>query len=187
MNKNDKTTKDVNNTEVQADNMHHKKMIKKGGSFNIVDFLLILIVITAVSVLLMYFLPGATDRFSSKDEVEITYVLEFRGVDNSFVSNVKEGDLLYDAGQNFNMGTVKSVVADSYSALVYDSVTDTAVMKEHPQLKTLVVTVTVSAIYTEGEGYSVKGERIAVGRAYDMKTQNFIGSAYCTEIKVSTN
>lgn len=181
-NKNDKSVK------FNVDSENSQKVQAKGRvRFNIIDLFLILVVILTVTALVAYFLPGITDRFSSGGEVEITYVLEFRGVDDMFIANIQNGDNAYDARQNFSMGVVKTVATESYETLEYDVDTGSAVMREHPEKKTLIITVTTSAIYTDGEGYSINGERIAVGGKYDMRFPNFTGTAYCTQIKLSSN
>ena len=170
-----------------TDNENAMKVNAKGHiRFNIIDFFVILIMLLVVAALVVYFLPGITERFSTKGEVEITYVLEFRGVDDIFIANVQGGDNVYDAGQNFDMGKVKSVATEPYSTLEYDSSLNEAIMKDHPELKTLIITVTASAIYTEGEGYSINGERIAVGGKYNVRFPNFTGTAYCTQIKLTS-
>ena len=163
-----------------------KVNVKGRVRFNIVDFFVILFVLLVAAALVAYFLPEVTDRFSSNSEVEITYVLEFRGVDDMFIANIKGGDKVYDASQSFNMGKVKTVATESYTTLEYDNTLGEAVMKDHPNLKTLVITVSASAIYTEGEGYSINGERIAVGGQYNIRFPNFTGTAYCTQIKLSS-
>ena len=152
--------------------------------FNLIDFFVALIVLLAVAALIVYFLPGATERFSSNSEVEITYVLEFRGIDEAFIANIHGGDSVYNASQNFDMGTVKSVAIESYSVLEYDASSGEGVMKEHPTLKTIVITISSSAIYTDGEGYSINGERIAVGGKYSVRFSDFAGTAYCTQIRL---
>ena len=176
-----------NKTKYSSDNDNAMKLHAKGRiKFNAVDFFVILIVVLAVAALVMYFLPGITERFASDGEAEITYVLEFRGVDSSFIANIQGGDKVYDAGQNFNMGVVKSVETEPYRTLEYDNVLGEAVMKDHPEMKTLIITVTASAIYTENEGYSINGERIAVGGKYNVRFPNFTGAAYCTHVKLSS-
>ena len=154
--------------------------------FNIIDFFVILIVLLVIAAMVVYFWPGLMERFSSNGEMEITYVLEFRGVEEAFIANIKSGESVYDASQNFKRGTVKSVAIESYSVLEYDSSSGEAVMKEHPNLKTLIITISVSAIYTEGEGYSINGERIAVGGKYAVRFANFTGTAYCTQVRLSS-
>lgn len=181
MNKNENLPKTITNNEPAA-----KETKKSKFRFNIVDFILILFVLSAVVALILYFLPGVTSRLSHSGEVEITYVLEFRGVDDAFISNIQNGDKAYSAEQNFAMGNVKSVATGPYSTLEYDSASGGAIMKDHPKLKTLIVTITASALYTDGEGYSINGERIAVGEKYNVRFPNFVGSAYCTQLKVLT-
>ena len=174
-------------TRYSADNDSAMKINAKGRmKFNVIDFFAVLIVLLVIATLLVYFIPGMTGRFSSGGEAEITYVLEFRGVDDTFIANVQVGDNVYDASQSFNIGTVKSVETVSYKTLEYDNSMGEAVMKDHSNQKTLVITVTSSAIYAEGSGYSINGKRIAVGGAYDVRFPGFTGSAYCTDIIVSS-
>lgn len=154
--------------------------------FNIVDFFVVLFVVLVLAASVAYFVPELTERFSSNGEVEITYVLEFRGVDDTFIANVLAGDKAYDGSQNFNIGTVKTVVAEAYTSLEYDNTLGEAVMKEHPAKKTLVITITATAVYNEGEGYSINGKRIAVGGKYDVRFPGFSGTAYCTQVKLSS-
>ena len=152
------------------------------GKFNVVDFFLILIVVAIVAAVVIYFIPGATKRLTATDETTITFTLEFKGVDSVFVANIKTGDTVYDSNGNYMLGTVKSVENYAYEKLVYNEATGTAEMKEIPELKNLVVTVTAKAIYTDGEGYSVNGDRIAVGCNYNISFPHFSGSAYCIEL-----
>ena len=60
-------------------------------------------------------------------------------------------------------------------------------MKEVEGLKNIVVTVTAKAIYTDGSGYSVNGDRIAVGNSYNISFPDFSGSAYCIEVSATAN
>ena len=174
-------------TRYVADNDGAMKVNAKGRiRFNVIDFFAVLIVILILAALAVYFLPGITGRFSSGGEAEITYVLEFRGIDDIFIANVQVGDNVYDASRSFNIGSVKSVETVSYKTLEYDNSVGEAIMKDHSNQKTLIITVTASAIYTNGEGYSINGERIAVGGKYDVRFPNFTGSAYCTDIIVSS-
>ena len=173
-------------SKYSRDNENDMKINARGHiRFNIIDFFVVLIVLLVAAALVVYFLPGVTERFASDGAVEITYVLEFRGVDEAFIANIQAGESVYDASQNFNRGTVKSVAIESYSVLEYDSSLGEAVMKDHPSLKTLVITISASAIHTNGKGYSINGERIAVGGKYAVRFANFTGTAYCTQVKLA--
>ncbi len=152
------------------------------GKFNIVDFFLLLIVLAIVAAVVIYLIPGASKRLTATDETGITFTIEFRGVDSAFVTNIKNGETVYDSNKNYKLGNVKSVENYAYTELVYNEETGVSEMKEIPELKNLVVTVTANAIYTDGEGYSINGDRIAVGRQYNISFPHFSGSAYCIEL-----
>ena len=157
------------------------KVKKKGnGKFNVVDFFLILIIAVAVAASVIYFVPGIAERFSAGNQQEITVVLEFKGVDSEFASDIKSGEAVYDGGEHYKLGTVKSAENYAYTVPVYNEENPgMAELHEIPELKNVIVTVTVSAKYTAEEGYSVNGKRIAVGCEYDISFPNFGGSAYC--------
>ena len=159
----------------------------KKGRFNVMDFVLLLIIAAAVAAIVLYFIPGAFTRLTATDETDITFTLEFRGVDEAFVANIKSGDAVYDSSNSYMLGTVKSVENYAHNKLVYNEETGLSEMKEVPGLTNLVVTVTSSAIYTYGEGYSVNGERIAVGHAYNISFPRFNGSAYCIDLTAVAN
>ncbi len=186
MNKSEKNMANMSENEIRSEiTAASKKTKKRNGRFNFIDFLLIVIILAVIAVALIYLVPGLTERMVSSGETEITYVLEFRGVDADFIANIQNGDGVYSASKNFKIGTVKSVATDSYTSLVYDPATNSGVLTEHPTLKTLIVTVKATAVYDIGEGYSVNGERIAVGREYYVRTPNFTGTAYCVEVETS--
>ena len=159
----------------------------KKGRFNVVDFFLLVIILAIVAAVVLYFIPGAFKRLTATDETDITFTLEFKGVDEAFIANIKNGEAVYDSSKNYMLGSVKSVENYAYTTLVYNELTGTAEMKEVPGLINIIVTVKAKAIYTDGEGYSVNGERIAVGCAYNISFPNFNGSAYCIELSGSSN
>lgn len=186
MNKSEKNTANTGNAETRSEiTAQSKKTKKRNGRFNLIDFLLVLIILAVIAVALIYLIPGLTERISSASETEITYVLEFKGINADFIANIQNGDGVYSASENFRIGTVKSVATDSYTSLIYDPTTNSGVLTEHPSLKTLIVTVKATAVYDMGEGYSVNGERIAVGKEYYIRTPNFTGTAYCVEVETS--
>ena len=157
----------------------------KKGKFNVVDVFLILIVIAIIAAIVTYLVPGLFNV--AADETDITFTIEFRGVDSSFITNIKNGDSVYDSSKHYMLGNVKSVENYAHTVLVYNEDTGVAEMKEVEGLKNIVVTVTAKAIYTDGKGYSVNGERIAVGCAYNISFPDFSGSAYCIEVSASVN
>lgn len=179
---NDKDNTSNLNTEHRYAQSTKSKSSMKYGRFNFIDFCLIIIIIAMIATLIVYFLPNITSGFSDKDEVDLIYVIEFSGIDSEFITNIKSQDAVYDATQNYQIGTVKTVENDNYNVLVYNELTEAAEMKSHPELKNIIVTVECKAIYSEREGYLVNGQRIAVGRKYNLRFPSFLGSGYCIDV-----
>ena len=69
--------------------------------------------------------------------------------------------------------------------LVYNETSGVAELKPHPELKNIIVTVECTATYIEGKGFTVSGERIAVGKQFNLRFPEFSGSGYCIDVKVS--
>ena len=159
----------------------------KPGRFNLVDFFLLLIILAIVAALVVYIVPGIYQKLLGEEETEITFALEFRGVDVEFISNINVGDSVHDAGKNVLLGQVKSVEHYADTVLVYNEATGEGELRELTDKKNVIITVTSGAVYTDKEGYSVNGERIAVGRGYDVGFPNFSGSAYCIDVSASVN
>ena len=161
------------------------KSAKKFGRFNAIDALLILIILAAITISVMYFIPEIASDFTSGNDVKITYVIEFRGVDSDFVTKIKSNDIVYEAGKNYKYGIVKAVENDNYNTLIYNDTSGVAELKPHPELRNIIVTVECDATYIEGRGYTINGERIAVGKQYNLRFPTFAGSGYCVDVKIS--
>ena len=179
MNKNEKTP--ISSGEVT--NVTRAKKYA-GGRFNLVDLCLIILILAAIALILVYLIPGLSSRFQHFDERGIMYTLEFNGVDAAFSANIKSGDAVFNAAKNYRIGTVKSVESASFRVISYNEQTGMAEMKEHPELKTIIITVSADAVYNEGIGYSVNGDRIAVGHTYNVRFLNFSGEATCSALSV---
>lgn len=181
---NEKETVVNQNTEKPYSKATRVGNVKK-GKFNVVDGILVAIALVIVATMVIYLVPGLLNV--AAEDTEITFTLEFKGIDSEFITNIKNGDTVHDSSKHYILGSVKSVENYAHTVLVYNEETKTANMKEVDGLKDIIVTVTVKAIYTEGQGYSVNGERIAVGRAYNISFPDFSGSAYCIEVSAVAN
>lgn len=157
------------------------------GRFNFVDFFLLLIILAVVAALVIYIVPGLSERLTVHDEKEITFAVEFKEVDESFASNISVGDSVLDSSNNYMIGKVKAVESYACTVLVYNEKTGSAEMREIPGKKNIIVTVTATAIYNDGEGYSINGERISVGREYYIRMSGFSGSAFCISVSANAN
>ena len=157
----------------------------KYGKFNVVDFFLLLVILAMIAAVVVYVVPGISEKLTPGRSSEIAFSIEFKGVDSAFITNIKVGDTVYDAGKNFVLGEVKSVENYASTVLVYDKESGVGVMKEMGDLKNVIVTVRASAAYTDHEGYAINGERIAVGCPYSIRFPQFSGEGYCIEVSAS--
>jgi len=174
---------------VKTAEAQHPQSNKSGkkGRFNLVDFFLIIIIVALIAAAVSYFLPGISKRFAGSNDVDVVYSLEIIGVEDKFVSNISVGDVIYDASNNYAIGTVKAVEQYAYTEYYYNEATGTVDIKEHPDLKNIVVTVSTTAIYTNGEGYSVNGNRLAVGCVYNVRFPQYATTASCIELSAKSN
>ena len=176
-------------TVVKTNDVPHSKTNKVGKKvrFNLVDFFLIVIIIALVAAAVSYFLPGISKKVAGANDVDVVYSLEIIGVEDRFLSNISVGDVIYDASNNYALGTVKSVEQYAYTEYYYNDATGNVDIKEHPNLKNVVVTVSTTAIYTKGEGYSVNGSRLAVGCIYNVRFPRYATRANCIELSAKIN
>lgn len=157
----------------------------KYGKFNVVDFFLLLIILAVIAAAVIYVVPGISEKLTPGTESEIEFSIEFKGVDSAFLANINVGDTVYDSGKNYVLGEVKTVENYAYTILVYNEESGVGEMREQADLKNVIVTVKATAVYTDAEGYSIGGERIAVGCSYSVRFPQFSGEGYCIEVSAS--
>ena len=164
-----------------------EKRNKKNGRFNLIDFLLIVMILLIVSSLIYIFLPTSliNNVFSDK-EVDFIYTIEIKGIDAEFLENIKENDVVLDSVSKSNIGTVTAVdYSTQYTELEYNETTQSGVLAVFPDKYTMLVTISANAKYNEGEGYTINGTRIAVGEKINARFPNYLCEGYC--ISISTN
>ena len=156
----------------------------KGRRFNFIDLLIILAVILLAAIIVNIFMPMSIFRgFMSSDERDIQYTVEFIGVDESFVEKIKENDSVIDSVSKYGLGNVMTVDYNTqYSVLEYNEAEQSGWLSPYPDKYNVLVTVSVSAEYHEGEGYSIGDRRIAVGELLYLRFPDFTGEGYCIGI-----
>ena len=159
----------------------------RGRSFNIVDVLIILAVLLLGAIVVNIVAPTAWFKeLISGSEQTIEYTVEFTGVDRDFVDNISENDAVVDAVSKFSLGRVAAVDNNShYRVLGYNEETNEGGYVTYQDRYNVLVTVTVTADYKEGTGYSVGDRRIAVGEKLSLRFPNFVGEGYCIGVSVS--
>ena len=89
--------------------LNSPKKIRQGGKFNIIDFLLIVIVLLIIGTLVYVFLPSSAIRSITSDKtVEIDYAIEIIGVDEEFIDNIKQDDMVLDSVSKSQLGRLLS-------------------------------------------------------------------------------
>ena len=133
-----------------------------------------------IAILFQVFSPiSLIKKLSSDQTKEIQYTVEFSGVDAEFVNRIKEDDLVIHSVSKNHMGTVVAVSTEPYYELHFVDSEQKGRPVEHPEKLNLVVTVSVTAQYAEGSGYSVNSTRIAVGEKLALRFPDYAAEGYC--------
>ncbi len=159
----------------------------KGRKFNVIDVLLIVAVVLVVAALVYVFLPSSLIKNLTADETKaIQYTVEFVGVDEAFLNNIQIDQVIYDSVSKSEMGKVYAVdYSHPYEELTYDENNNgVGILTPVEGKYNIQVTITATAQYKSGEGYTVGGTRIAVGEKLFAKFPNFVGEGYCIGLVV---
>ncbi len=154
----------------------------KQGKFNLIDFLLIVIVILIIGALVYVFLPTSIIKnITAEKSEEIQYSIEILGVDEQFLDNINENDVVLDSVTKSNIGTVTAVdYGIQHTQLEYDG--EKGVLSPIVGKYNVIVTISATAEFEEGEGYTVNGTRIAVGEKINARFPNYVCESYCISI-----
>lgn len=163
-----------------------------GGSrwvFVLIDILLLAAIVAAVLFVVSLITPFSFGKSGDTEKRTITYTVELARVDSAAVDAFHIGDRVTDAQTGATLGTVTAVdvgVCEEYRtdavATTQDATLGTYVMPKvtyTDSYKTVVLTVTVTADYEAGVGYTADGCRIAVERAYDLHLPAYAGQGVC--------
>ena len=157
---------------------------QKKHKFNAVDAAIIIVIVAIIGTAVFFFARGNDDQASFAPQTyDIEYVIEFRDIRDEFADNFKIGDKVTDAQELSHIGEIVAVeITDAtYSA---SNATGELVISDYPDYSNVSVTVSASAYvgslgrFIVGEGYD-----IAIGKPIDVRTPNYTGTAYCTQIR----
>ena len=161
--------------------------------FILVDVVLLAVIVASVFFLVTLLTPFSIFR-SGRDEVrDITYTIELRGLTNAEMETLRAGDVVTDLETGAEIGVITEVHSRPYTEYTdkYEQNQDPkdpdkwwVVQTEYPDgYKTVTLTVTVSADYQKGVGYSVSDSRIAVGHEFRLSFPKYTGKGVCVELK----
>lgn len=159
----------------------------RGRGFNIIDVLIILAVLLIGAIVVNIVAPTTWFKeLLSGSEKVIQYTVEFTGVDRDFVDNINESDTVVDSVSKFSLGSVAAVDNNShYRVLRYNEETNEGGYVTYQDKYNVLVTVTVTADYEEGVGFTVGDRRIAVGEKLSLRFPNYVGEGYCIGVTVA--
>ena len=154
---------------------------KRSGRFNLIDFILVVIILLVIAILVQIFSPISLIKNLTTDQTkEIQYTVEFLGVDQEFIDRIQAEDVVIDSVSKNNMGTVVAVDNPTkYSEFQYITEKQEGTLSEYPDKYNLVVTISATARYVKESGYSVNSTRIAVGEYLSLRFPNYIAEGYC--------
>ena len=169
-----------NHINTSAKNAGQKK---KKFKFNFIDFLLILLVLAIIAAVVYIFAPFSWIE-QRNGTIDLQYTIEIQAVDENFIENIQENDIIIDSVSKNVIGSVVAVDYNTqYSVLTYDEESREGVLSVIPDKYNLIITIsTDNAVYKDGDGYAVNGCRIAVGEKINAKFPNYIAEGYCIGI-----
>lgn len=169
-----------------------KRERSRRGLFLIADVMLLAVIFAAIFFLVSLLTPFTLFDNTEEEARTVTYTVEFKGVDKDAFASLRKGDTVVDKATGAVVGEVTDLEPRKY--VVYtdvptdekDETLDSHVVTkaEYPEeFTTVSVTITVTADYVAGVGYTVDGCRIAAGREYELNFPGCAGKGTCVEFK----
>lgn len=158
-----------------------KKKEKKRVGFNFIDVILILITLAVIIAAVNIISPmSLIKKLTADDSHKIEYTVEIQNVDGEYIEKIKVNDQAVDSVSKQDLGIVVSVYnPEPYSELGYNEEKGEGVLMSYPDKYNITVIITADADYIRGEGYSVNGNRIAVGEKMSLRFPDFVCEGYC--------
>ena len=156
----------------------------KIGRFNLIDFLLIVVILLIIAAMVYVFLPGSViSKLTADKTVKIDYAIEIIGVDEAFIDNIEENDVVLDAISKNQLGTVTAIDYNIQTTeLKYNESENIGVLSQVEKKRNVIVFISAEGEYEEGKGYTINGTRIAVGEKINARFPDYVCEAYCISI-----
>ena len=79
---------------------------KKSGKFNVLDFLIIIVVLFVVAISVIITIPKIQESVEIGEKVVIIYTVKFEGVNDRVYDKIKLSQIVTDAEKSRSLGTV---------------------------------------------------------------------------------
>ena len=156
-------------------------MNKRKIRFNLIDLIIIIIIVAAAFLLVKVFAGGSNDIAAETNTKKIQYVIEVQDVEERFDGSVKKGDLIQDAIERKNIGTVIGVQSSDFQKITFDYDTGVETVSYVDGRIVLNITVEATAVVTD-KAFTVDGCEIRVGEQYSVMLPEFYGIGYCIKL-----
>ena len=162
------------------------KPTQKKHKFNAIDAAIIILIVAVISAAVFFMLSDREPSETEAKTVKIEYVVSLRTIQDEFADNFTPGDSVTDGVALYRIGEiVDTYVTDAvYNGV--DLVTGESVATPYPDHSDVALTVRATATLDELGRYVVGGGfDLSVGTLICVRTPNYIGYGYCTEIRES--
>lgn len=168
-----------------------RKKIKsdKKRSFNVVDVILILMILTFLSVVIFLFASNTDIQWGGGEKVKVEYTVEISGISQEMAAKIHIGDQVLDGENSYVIGSVTNTEIDDCVEYVYneasgriEAVAYTDEGSSSSVRKNLLITITADARYEAGRGYTVNGYRVAVNQDIQLSFPGYSGEGQCISL-----
>ena len=153
---------------------------EKRSRFNVLDFLIIVCILSVAVLLFFVYSPFNLVKLPS-DEAEVIYSIRFSGVPSEYASKISVGDKVIDEN-GYELGVIASTVeVEPHTMYIFDASSRGIKAVVHPESVNLIITVSATAEVND-DGYLIDGRRIAVEGVYKLFLPGFEGEGICVSL-----
>lgn len=156
---------------------------KKTYKFNIIDFILIVIIIAAVSVLI-YIMLG-NNIFGGSETTTILYTVEIPQIRNVFLSSahlITKGTKMIDSVRGYDIGEIQKCTITDAVQTTTDLETGVVKRAAYPDHSKITITVMAKCKKDKAK-FEVNGKTIMVGVRLDFRTPYLVSYGNCIAVE----
>ncbi|MCL2813922.1 MAG: DUF4330 domain-containing protein [Oscillospiraceae bacterium] len=155
---------------------------KKARKFNIIDFILIMVILAAVA-LVVYIMLG-NDVLGGSEDTAILYTIEIDLIRNDFLSSahlMTKGTKIIDSVRTNELGIVQDIKITDAFALTTDLEPGVIIEAPYPDYSKVVITV-LAKCKKDKIKFVVNGQPIMVGMSINFRTPYLVSYGNCTSL-----
>ena len=154
---------------------------RKSPKFNAFDVVIILVLLLAVIIPIVLAVRADRANGVAGNAETVEYEIRIDNIDVDTISSIKENQNVTDAKTGKVIGKV-SKISEPRPYKNYRENEDGTVVISESTGSYIILTISTSAVYNDVEGYTVQGERIAVGKTFDIRLPNFEATGVCVDL-----